>query len=62
MSNLRTLGRCTHNAHLHLQKRMDWCQLCGAIRLWFGEKKTRWLFPPVAKRIALDRLHKDKAK
>lgn len=64
MPNLRTGRKCSHNTHMVMNRFVDWCHLCGAIRVkrYTGTQgrlrvvKTNWITPPARKREAVAHL------
>lgn len=65
MANLRTGKKCSHNTHMVMNRFVDWCHLCGAIRvkryrgpLGRAQKVIRgeWISPPARKREAVAHL------
>lgn len=64
MANLRTGKKCSHNTHMVMNRFVDWCHLCGAIRvkryLGVGKRarvfRSEWISPPARKREAVAHL------
>lgn len=65
MPNLRTGKKCSHNTYMVMNRFVDWCHLCGSIRvkryrgpLGRAQKvmKTEWISPPAKKREAVAHL------
>lgn len=61
MPNLTTGKKCSHNTHMVMNRHVDWCHLCGAIRLkrYLGNPAkprisySKWISPPARKREAV---------
>lgn len=64
MPNLRTGKKCSHHTFMVMNRFVDWCHLCGSIRVkrytGVGRKqkvfKTEWISPPAKKREAVAHL------
>ena len=64
MPNLRTGRKCSHHTHMVMNRFVDWCHLCGSIRVKTYRQvarkskfvqvfKSEWISPPAKKREAV---------